>query len=400
VQVFLFDLMHYKADISRFEVDGVLPRRLGRSAFDAKAAVETYAEHLDAWEEMEKVGFDGIGVNEHHATPFGLMNSPNLLAAAAAQRTERMKILIYGNLLPLHEPMRLAEELAMLDCLTNGRLIAGVARGAQREYRAHNIAMEESRARFDECFEIMRRAWTEDVFSFQGRFHSYEDVSIWPRPVQQPHPPVWVPVTGSKDSIEWAADRDIPITPGVTPAGTAREDILRHYAECQARHGRKVTPAHLNIMVDCYVADSKAQAIKEYGPHFMYAFNTLIKYDHPLQDFDRKGYYSSTAHAHMRAGAKGTLADTSMFSNRITEESLKAQAEHMAWGTADEVVEKITAEADQAGAGTVLLMCNRGAMPKDQFINQIRRLGSEVVPRLKAHKITCVPYAEGVEAGA
>ena len=394
MQVFLFDLMHYKGDISKFAVNGVLPHRLGRSAFDAQAAVETYAEHLDAWEEMERVGFDGIGVNEHHATPFGLMNSPNLLAAAAAQRTKRMKILIYGNLLPLHEPLRLAEELAMLDCLTGGRLIAGVARGAQREYRAHNVPMEESRARFDECFEIMRRAWTEEVFSYQGRFHSYEDVSIWPRPVQAPHPPVWVPMTGSKDSIEWAAANNLPITPGVTAAGTVREDTIRYYAEQQARHGRKVTPAHFNFMVDCYVADSKAKAIEEYGPHYMYAFNTLIKYDHPTQDFREKGYYSSSAHQHLRSGVKGTLADVSMFENRITPEGLRAQAEHMAWGAPDEVAERIIAEADQAGAETVLLICNRGAMPKELFINQIRRLGAEVLPRLKAHKITRVPFAE------
>ncbi len=345
---------------------------------------------------MERVGFDGVGVNEHHATPFGLMNSPNLLVAAAAQRTKRMKLLIYGNLLPLHEPLRLAEELAMLDCLSNGRLIAGVARGAQREYRAHNVPMEESRARFDECFDIMRRAWTEEVFSYEGRFHSYQDVALWPRPVQVPHPPVWVPVTGSKDSIEWAAANDLPITPGVTPVGTAREDIIRHYAQCQAGYGRKVTPAYLNFMVDCYVADSKAQAVAEYGPHYMYAFNTLIAYDHPSRDFDQKGYYSSTAHSHLRSGTKGTLADKSMFEHRMTLEDLRARAEGMAFGTPDEVVERIIAEADQAGAETVLLMCNRGAMPQELYLNQIRRLGAEVLPRLQAHKVTRVPFAEGI----
>ena len=395
MKVFLFDLMHYKTDLEKFAVDGVLPEQMGRSYVDPRAVVETYAEHLDAWEEMERLGFDGIGVNEHHATPYGLMNSPNLLVASAAQRTKKMKLLIYGNLLPLHNPLRLAEELAMLDCLSNGRLIAGVARGAQREYRAYNVPMSESRARFEECFEVLRLAWTEESFSYRGQFHSYEDVALWPRPIQQPHPPVWVPVTGSKESIEWAAANDLPITPGVTPMGTVREDIIRHYAKCQADHGRKVTPGHLNFMVDCYVADSKAQAIAEYGPHYMYAFNTLIKYDHPTQDFSQKGYYSATDHQHLRSGAKGTLADVSMFDSRMTEEGLKAQAEHMAWGTPDEVVERIIAEADQAGAETVLLMCNRGAMPHEQFLNQIRRLGAEVLPRLQAHNITRVPFAEG-----
>ena len=399
MQVFLFDLMPYKTDLDKFRVDGELPRRLGRRYVDPAAVAETYAEHLDAWEEAERVGFDGIAVNEHHATPYGLMNSPNLLVASAAQRTSKVKLLTYGNLLPLHDPLRLAEEFAMLDCLSNGRLIAGVARGAQREYRAYNIPMAESRARFDECFEIMRRAWTEEVFSFQGQFHSYEDIALWPRPVQQPHPPVWVPVTGSKDSIEWAAANDAAITPGISAAGSAREDIIRHYAKCLAPRGKTVTPAMLNIMVDCYVADSKAKAVAETGPRLMYFFNTIAAYDHPSQDFQHQktGYYSATAHQHLREGTKGTLADATLFNRHVTEEDVRAQAEHMAWGTADEVAERIIAEAEQAGAGTILLMCNRGGLPKDQFIDQIRRIGAEVLPKLHAKEITRVPYAEGVE---
>ena len=396
MKVFLFDLMHYEADLDRFRVDGRLPVQLGKSFVDPAAAAQTYAEHLDAWEEMERAGFDGVGINEHHSTPFGLMNSPNLLAAAAAQRTRRMQILIYGNLLPLHDPLRLAEELAMLDCLSNGRLIAGVARGAQREYRAYNVAMAESRARFDECFEIMKRAWTEESFSYEGQFHSYRDVAIWPRPVQQPHPPIWLPVTGSKDSIEWAAANDVSITPGITRQGAAREDIIRYYAQCQAGYGRKVTPDRLSFMVDCYVADSKEKAIEEYAPHYMYCFNTLMKYDHPLQDFGQTGYYSKTAHEHLREGTKGTLADTAAFTNVMTLEGLEAQAEHMALGSPDEVVERIIDEAEDAGANTCLLMCNRGAMPSEQFIEQIRRLGASVVPRLQAHEVRRVRAAEAV----
>src|SRR5215469_3592213 len=103
---------------------------------------------------MDKLGFDGVGFNEHHCSPYGLMNSPNLMAASAAQRTKRLKLLIYGNLLPLHEPLRLAEELAMVDCLSNGRLISGFARGIPREYQVHNVPLADSRARFEEAYEI------------------------------------------------------------------------------------------------------------------------------------------------------------------------------------------------------------------------------------------------------
>ena len=168
---------------------------------------------------MDRLGYDGVGFNEHHTSPYGLMNSPNLMAAAAAQRTKQLKLLIYGNLLPLHEPLRLAEELAMLDCLSNGRLISGFARGIPGEYQVHSPQMTESRERFEEAYEIITGAWSDDVFSFGGKYWSYNDVALWPRPVQQPGPPVWMPIVGSRESIEFAARKNISITPGMAPGG-------------------------------------------------------------------------------------------------------------------------------------------------------------------------------------
>jgi alkanesulfonate monooxygenase SsuD/methylene tetrahydromethanopterin reductase-like flavin-dependent oxidoreductase (luciferase family) len=395
MKVFAFDWLAYNENLNRFKVDGKLPK-LERRHFNPQAAVDTYSDHLEAWVELERQGFDGIAINEHHGTPFGLGNSPNLIAAAISQMTKRLKILVYANLLPIHEPLRLAEELAMLDCLSNGRLIAGVGRGAPREYKIFNVPMAESRARFEEAYEIIRRAWVEDSFTFEGRFHSYREVSIWPRPVQEPHPPVWAPVTSSRETIEWAAANDVAITPGVF-GGPVREDTIRHYARSMARHGRKVTPNRLNVMVDCYVADSKAKAIEEYGPYLLYLFNTLLLYDHVYQKDVQKGYYSSTAFEHLRAGPTGTLAEDATVFTEWTMDSVKAAAEQMPIGTADEVTERIIAECDQAGADTVLLVCNRGHMPKEMFVNQIRRIGAEVLPRLQAHRVKTVPFAEDVE---
>ena len=141
-----------------------------------------------AWEAMDRLGYDGVGFNEHHTSPYGLMNSPNFFAAAAAQRTQRLQLLVYGNLLPLHDPLRLAEELAMLDCMSNGRIVSGFARGIPREHNVYDVPLADSRARFEEAWEIIHRAWTEEVFSYEGRFWSYRDVAIWPRPVQTAAP--------------------------------------------------------------------------------------------------------------------------------------------------------------------------------------------------------------------
>jgi alkanesulfonate monooxygenase SsuD/methylene tetrahydromethanopterin reductase-like flavin-dependent oxidoreductase (luciferase family) len=215
VKVFVFDLLAYGEQLEHLKVGSELPYPLPKQYFKPEVAARTYAEHLEAWEELDRLGYDGVGFNEHHCSPYGLMNSPNLLAAAAAQRTKRLKLLIYGNLLPLHEPLRLAEELAMLDCMSNGRLISGFARGIPREYQVHNVPLSQSRDRFEEAFEIITRAWTEEIFSYEGNFWSYKDVAMWPRPVQQPHPPIWMPIVGSKESIEFAGRNNLPITPGL-----------------------------------------------------------------------------------------------------------------------------------------------------------------------------------------
>src|ERR1700680_1230272 len=165
MKVFVFDLLAYGEQLDHLKVGNELPYPLSKKFFNADVAVRTYAEHLAAWEEMDRLGYDGGGFNEHHSSPYGLMNSPNLMAAAAAQRTKNLKLLIYGNLLPLHEPLRLAEELAMLDCLSNCRLISGFARGIPREYQVHNAALAQSRARYEEAYEIITRAWSEEIFS-------------------------------------------------------------------------------------------------------------------------------------------------------------------------------------------------------------------------------------------
>ena len=107
MKVFIFDLLPYAEPLDDLVTGSALPYPLGKSYFKPDVAVRTYAEHLEAWEALDRLGYDGVGFNEHHCSPYGLMNSPNLMAASAAQRTRRLKLLIYGNLLPLHEPLRL-----------------------------------------------------------------------------------------------------------------------------------------------------------------------------------------------------------------------------------------------------------------------------------------------------
>ena len=390
MRVFVFDLLPYAAHLDHLKQGRELPWPLPRRHFDPAVAVRTYEEHLTAWEALDRLGYDGVGFNEHHTSPYGLMNSPNLMAASAAQRTRKLKLLIYGNLLPLHDPLRLAEELAMLDCLSNGRIVSGFARGIPREHNVYRVPLRDSRARFEEAWEIIRRAWTEESFSYRGTFWSYEDVAIWPRPVQQPHPPVWVPVTGSKETIEWAGRHDVPITPGLVPTRGLREDIIRYYAQCLARHGHHLTPEHLIIQASAYVADSKAQAVREAGPYTLYFNRTLFSHgnvsDASLQR--DAGYLTSGSFDYVRPENLHAVSGDRERFRGMTMADVERDAEQMAWGTADEVIERIVDAANHAGASTVLVNMNRGAMPQEMFLEQIQRFGSKVLPALQAHKVT------------
>ena len=397
MKVFIFDLLAYGENLDHLKTGSELPYPLSKEHFKADRAVSTYAEHLDAWEEIDRLGYDGVGFNEHHCSPYGLMNSPNLMASAAAQRTKRLKLLIYGNLLPLHEPLRLAEELAMLDCLSNGRLISGFARGIPREYQVHNVPLADSRARFEEAFDIVTRAWTEDVFSYEGKFWSYQDVALWPRPVQRPHPKIWIPIVGSKESIEFAAKHNIRITPGLGGGGL-REDIIRYYAKCLAVAGHGITPNHLSLGISAYVADSKAQAIKEMGPYHLYFNRTLFSHGNFTETALQRqaGYVSPTSTDYIRPENQRAAAMAREDFRNLTLDAVARQAEQLPWGAPDEVAERIIAAADNAGANTVQVSLNRGAMPQEMFIEQIRRFASDVLPVLQAHEVTHVPAAEEV----
>jgi alkanesulfonate monooxygenase SsuD/methylene tetrahydromethanopterin reductase-like flavin-dependent oxidoreductase (luciferase family) len=396
MKVFVFDLLAYGENLDHLKNGGVeLPYPLSKQHFRADVAVRTYAEHLEAWEELDRLGYDGVGFNEHHCSPYGLMNSPNLMASAAAQRTKRLKLLIYGNLLPLHEPLRLAEELAMLDCLSNGRIISGFARGIPREYQVHNVPLDESRARFEEAYDIVTRAWTEDVFSYSGQFWSYKDVAIWPRPVQRPHPPIWIPIVGSKESIEFAGRHDIPITPGLAGGGL-RNDIIRFYAKCLADAGHRITPDHMSLALNAYVADSKAQAVREVAPYHLYFNRTLFSHGSFTETAAQRkvGYVSQTSTDYVRPENQRAAALLREDFRNMTIADVERMAETMPWGTPAEVAERIIAQAEAAGANTVQLGFNRGAMPHDMFMNQIRRFAAEVLPRLQAHEVKTVPLAE------
>jgi alkanesulfonate monooxygenase SsuD/methylene tetrahydromethanopterin reductase-like flavin-dependent oxidoreductase (luciferase family) len=216
-------------------------------------------------------------------------------------------------------------------------------------------------------------------------------VAIWPRPVQQPVP-VWIPVTSSKETIEFAGRKNIPITPGAGSAGL-RQDVIRHYAKCLAQAGYSITPDHLIIQANAYIADTKARAVAEAGPHAMYFGRTLFSHGNDTEaDRQRStGYLSSSSFDYVRPENMGSVARAREDYRDITMEQIAANAERLPWGTADEAIERITHDADVSGSNTVVVSLNRGVMPAEMFMEQVRRFGREVLPALQAHQVTQVP---------
>jgi alkanesulfonate monooxygenase SsuD/methylene tetrahydromethanopterin reductase-like flavin-dependent oxidoreductase (luciferase family) len=394
MKVFLMDLLPYAQHFDEFKPGRFIPYPLGGRHFDPKVAARTYEEHFEVWAEMDALGYDGLGLNEHHTTPHGLMVSPNMIAASAARATKRLQFLILGNLLPLHNPLRIAEELAMADCISHGRLLPGFARGVPREYRVYDVPMAESRARFDEALEIILKAWTEDVFSHDGRFWTYKDISIWPRPFQQPHPPMFIPFTGSKETIELAGKLALNAVlsaghPGVT------KDIVTYFARQLAVNGHTITPDNLTLFTDAWVADSTDAALKEYGSYYLYFVQTLWHHgsDQTNEALGKAGYVASSSFDYIRPENRpfAQLDRSKIRQMNLSDVEKRVKDGQLAFGSPKEVADRLIDMAERMGANRILLNLNLGALPNDMFREQVRRFGREVLPRLQAHEVTRVP---------
>jgi len=225
---------------------------------------QAFEELLEQILFTEKLGFDEAWFAEHHHSDYGMLASPNLIIAALSRRTEHLR---FGNLvsvLPLYDPMRLAEECGMLDILTNGRLNVGLGRGVPKDDMKHRLDRDTAQARFEEGIEILLRAWTGETFSYSGKAWGYEEISCRPLPLQKPHPPIYYGA-GSPESPPMVARRGWNLALSRQPlANCAR--AIQSYREERAKHPELAGRGDAIIVRDIYVADSDEQAWREAGP--------------------------------------------------------------------------------------------------------------------------------------
>src|SRR5579885_2210343 len=304
MKVFMFHLMPYAhLDLSCDERYRSCWVFLPNTAYDPKKGHELYNRYLDELELAAELGFDGISVNEHHQNAYGLMPSPIVMASALARRTRDCKIAILGSAFCLREhPLTLAEEHAMLDVITGGRLITGMVRGIGSEYYSLGVNPALSLARFQEAHDLVVRAWTEPgPFAFEGEHYHFEYVNLWPRPYQQPHPPIWCPSTGSTETIAWAShpSRKYVYLQNYSPLASVQRYLNLYRELAQRQHGYTASSEQIGWAAPVYVADTDERARDEARPHIEALFNKLLRM--PFEQLFPPGYLSLETARNMRA---------------------------------------------------------------------------------------------------
>ncbi len=380
MNVTLFHLMSYAdLDFEATKEYETVWMKLPNKFYDPVKGHKLYNRYLDELEYAETLGFDGVAVNEHHQTAYGLMPSPVVMASALARRTQRVKIAILGSALPLREhPMTVAEEYAMLDVITGGRLIAGFVRGIGAEYHTFGLNPTISHERFHEAHDLIVQAWTQPgPTSFSGKHYNVDYVNLWPRPFQNPHPPIWVPSQGSKETIDWAAHPDHRYTylQTFSPA-KAVQKYLQSYRDTAEQFGYEADDSQLGWAVPVYVADTDEQAIKEAREPFELFRNRLLKM--PFEMLLPPGYSS-------RDSLKRIMAAKAMLSQDLTIETAIDMG-MLVCGSPATVRQQLESHWNEMHFGNLLTMLHFGNLSEELTRRNMDMFAKEILPGLQTMK--------------
>ena len=354
---------------------------IDQALFDPERANGLYHEYMDQLEFADEMGFDGIGVNEHHQNAYGIMPSPNIIAAGLARRTSEAAICVIGNSIALYNPpIRVAEEFAMLDVISGGRLVAGFPVGTPMDTNfSYGQIPALTRDKYDEAHRMIMRAWTEDEpFSFDGKCNQLRYVNIWPKPIQKPHPPIYVPGGGSIETWDFCLEHDYNYSYLSFNGHKAGQVLLDGYWERVAELDKDESPGRASFAQIICVADSDAQAEELYAEHILYFFNRCL---HVYPGFsDPPGYRTIKT---IKAGKLNQLRkeNQAMF-QALTWKDLVENGFVIAGGP-DTVREQMEQMIKDLRIGTVFGLFHMGDMPdwKTRYSTQL--FAEKVMPGLK-----------------
>ncbi|MFM1816360.1 MAG: hypothetical protein RLZ98_3055 [Pseudomonadota bacterium] len=358
------------------------------SLWDREKSRGLYQEYIDQLAYASEIGFDGMVLNEHHQNIYGLMPSPNIIAAALTQKTKRGKIVVLGNLLPLHmNPLRIAEEYAMLDNMSDGRIIAGFAPGSGPETFNYDISSAASRDQFWEAVELIRRAWTEDgPFEFEGESYPLRYVNPWPQPTQRPHPPIWIPGARSRGTLHQIAKHGYCYFLSSRSHGSATAKSQQLFASVLEEHGAKYHPFRMGILMSTYVAETDAQAQEESKEGIWYFLKNCLK-GHQRREGRQLTFGPGVPYIppnEFRGYLEHTDPTTPLLGDSEDWDDLQRSASIMV-GSPDTVFEKFKAVIDAAPVGHLLIQFHMGNMRDDLARKSMTLFQNEVAPRLKAY---------------
>jgi alkanesulfonate monooxygenase SsuD/methylene tetrahydromethanopterin reductase-like flavin-dependent oxidoreductase (luciferase family) len=348
--------------------------------FDPVRGNVIYNEYLDELEFAEEAGFDGICVNEHHQNAYGMMPSPNILAGTLARRTRRANIVVLGDSIALYNPpTRVAEEFALLDVISGGRLVAGfpVGTSADTNY-CYGVPPAIIREKYYEAEQLIVRAWTSrQPFSFNGKYTKLRYVNIWPRPVQQPHPPIWVPGGGSVETWDWTLEKDY-VYAALSYAGYAwgHRTLSGYWSRVEAL-GKEPNPYRAGYLQLVCVSESFEQAERDYAQAVEYFFHKFAVFgEGPF--IEGPGYRSERSIRHGFGRSRGQIQRRKQLTFRDVVEEGNVVA-----GSPDQVAQKLREVCTGLRAGQLMVLLHIGNMPRDLVRKNTELFGTRVIPQLR-----------------
>lgn len=374
---------------------------LPNSKFDAETASRDYNYYLDENVFAEQLGFDAVALNEHHGNPFCMGSAMNLEAAILARITEKVRLLLIGNPLPAHRnPLRLAEELAEIDLISKGRLIAGWVRGSGPEQFFNNVNPAYNREMFEEALAFVEQAWTRPgPWRYEGKHFHYRHVNPWVLPYQKPMPPTIIPGVLSLETIEWAAEHAYPYLGLGTSLGPTAE-LWNSYADRAADVGYQAGPENFAYLTMASVADTEEEAI-EVAHYHLYA-NGNGSFARPEYTLPA-GFNSPAAIkrlAKMPGGGwlgvsrdklNGTDTGKGEFdmvrAHQRIEDSYERHVNNMqiVAGTPDQVIPKIKLMLSVLRPGLLVFMNVQGNCSNERRRRNMELIAKEVMPEVRAH---------------
>ena len=351
--------------------------------FDARKANRIYNDYLDLLELAEDVGYDGLGINEHHQNAYGLMPSPQLMAATLARRTHRASILLLGQSLALYDPpTRVAEEMAMIDCISGGRLISGFPVGSSMDDNyACGVNPATLREQYHEAHDLIMRAWKDpDVFAWNGKHYKLRYVNLWPRPLQTP-PPIWIPGGGSLETWDFCAEHKYNYS-YLSFSGYIRgAQLMEGFWQRMETLGSEFNPYQAAFAQQICVAETDAEAQRLYEKHARYFFSRCL---HVYPGFaDAPGYRTEPT---IRAGLVSQMAGQSSALNQAAALSWREMIDkgYIVAGSPDSVAEQIEKVVDSLKIGHLVCLLHFGDMPNDLCRYSTEMFANKVIPQMRS----------------